>query len=284
MPIDYESLIATHIENEPFQYTERDAMLYALGVGFGSDPRSAHELSYVSEHRALCTVPTMSSMLVSDDLLADCGWDSARVLHAAQSLELYRAMPPAAKLLVGHQVSAVYDLGAKHGAKIIIESEARLARDDTVLFSLQSALIARGDGDFGGPPDASPAQHGLPVRQPDLSCDLATRPDQALLFRLSGDYNPLHSDPAFARKAGFDVPILHGRCTYGIACHAILKTICDYDFTLIAGFDARFSAPVYPGDIITTEMWQDRNIVSFRCRVNARNVTVIDNGKCTLAG
>ena len=112
---------------------------------------------------------------------------------------------------------------------------------------------------------------------------MPTRPDQALLFRLSGDFNPLHADPVYARRAGFDAPILHGRCTYGIACHAILKTICDYDFTLISGLDVRFSSPAYPGDVVTTEMWQDRNIVSFRCRVESRNATVIDNGKCTLA-
>ena len=119
-------------------------------------------------------------------------------------------------------------------------------------------------------------------REPDLVCDLPTRPDQALLFRLSGDLNPLHVDPLVASEAGFDTPLLHGRCTYGIACHAVLKTVCDYDFTLISGFDARFSSPVFPGDIVTTEMWQDRNIVTFRCKVKARNVVVINGGKCTI--
>ena len=259
-------------------------MLYAIGVGFGSDPGNHLELPFVYEMRALRTVPSMASMLLSGDLLDDCGWDRGKVLHGEQRLELYRPLPPAAKLLANHRVVAVYDLGADLGAKILIESEARLARDGTVLFSLGSTLIARGDGDFGGPRGAGPLPHKLPKREPDLSCDLATRPDQALIFRLSGDFNPLHADPAYARRAGFNAPILHGRCTYGIACHAILKTICDYDFTLVAGFDVRFSSPVYPGDIITTEMWQDRNIVSFRCRVNARDVLVIDNGKCTLVG
>jgi acyl dehydratase len=115
-----------------------------------------------------------------------------------------------------------------------------------------------------------------------LSCDIATRPDQALLFRLSGDLNPLHADPEFARLAGFHAPILHGRCTTGIACHAILKTICDYDFTLIEGFDVRFTSPVFPGDVVTTEMWQDRNVVSFRCSVRSRGATVLNNGCCTL--
>jgi acyl dehydratase len=123
----------------------------------------------------------------------------------------------------------------------------------------------------------------LPGRHPDLSCSSTTRPDQALLFRLSGDRNPLHVDPAAAREAGFTRPLLHGRCSYGIACRAILSTICDYDHTLITGFDARFAAPAYPGDTLTTDMWQDRNIVSFRCSVKARNSIVLSNGKCTLA-
>ena len=284
MSIKYDDLMATSVSDDPFQYTEKDTILYALGVGLGSDALDQRELPYVYEQRALRTVPSMASMLLSGKLLDDCGWDRSKVLHGEQRLELYRPLPPAAKLLADHRVVAVYDDGANRGAKILVESEARLARDDTAMFSLGSTLIARGDGDFGGPAGAGPLPHQLPKREPDLSCDLPTRPDQALIFRLSGDFNPLHVDPVSARQAGFDTPILHGRCTYGIACHAILQTICDYDFTLIAGFDVRFSSPVYPGDVITTEMWQDRNIVSFRCRVKARDVTVIDNGKCTLAG
>lgn len=284
MPINYEALMATTVTDEPFQYTEKDAMLYALGVGFGSDPTDQRELPYVYEHRALRTVPSMASMLLSGDLLDDCGWDRSKVLHSEQRLELYRPLPPSATLLANHRVVAAFDRGATRGAKILIESEARLARDDTVLFSLGSTLIARGDGDFGGPPGAGPSPHIVPKRDPDLACDLVTRSDQALLFRLSGDLDPLHADPAYAGQAGFDAPILHGRCTYGIACHAILKTICDYDFTLITGLDVRFSSPVYPGDVISTEMWQERNIISFRCLVKARDVTVIDNGKCTLSG
>ena len=284
MPIDYDALMATAVYDEPCQYTEKDTMLYAIGIGFGSDPLNQRELPFVIEMRALRTVPTMASMLLPGTMLDDCGWDPSKVLHGEQRLELYRPLPPAAKLLANHRVVAVYDRGATRGANILVESEVRLARDDTVLFSLGSTLIARGDGDFGGPPTSGPLPHKLPKREPDLSCDLPTRPDQALIFRLSGDFNPLHADPAYAKKAGFDAPILHGRCSYGIACHAILKTICGYDFTLITGFDARFSWPVYPGDVITTDMWQDRNIVSFRCRVSARDVTVIDNGKCTLVG
>ena len=117
---------------------------------------------------------------------------------------------------------------------------------------------------------------------PDTSCILETRTDQALLYRLSGDRNPLHADPGLAQKVGFPVPILHGLCTYGTACRALLTTICDYDHTMIRGFDVRFSAPVYPGETIITDMWRDGNIVSFECRLKERDVVVIRNGKCTL--
>ena len=272
--------MATSVVDEPLEYTERDAMLYALGVGFGDG--DSRELPYVYEGHGLSTVPSMASMMLPATLLDDCGLDGDRMLHREQRLELFRPLPPAAKLLANHRVTGVFDRGTGKGAMILIESQLRRASDDTALFVLGNSVLARGDGGFGGPAGAGPAPHSLPEHEPDLSCDIETRPDQALLFRLCGDFNPLHADPAVARRAGFDGPILHGRCTFGIACHAILKTICDYDFTLIRGLDVRFRAPVYPGDVVTTDMWQDGNIVSFRCRVAARNAVVIDNGRCTL--
>lgn len=283
MPIDYDALMAAKVDDELCVYWEKDSMLYALGVGFGADPVDRNELPYVFEGASLRTVPTMASALLSSSFIAGCGWDYSRVLHGEERLELYRPLPAAGRLLVNRRVSAVHDLGEEKGARIIIEAEVRLERDDTVLFNASRTIIARGDGGFGGSEGTGPESHLLPEREADLSCDVATRADQALLFRLAGDLNPLHADPSLARRAGFERPILHGQCTYGIACRSILKTICDYDFTLISGFDARFTAPVYPGDTLTTEMWQDRNIVSFRCVVKARNSVVIDNGKCTLA-
>ena len=165
----------------------------------------------------------------------------------------------------------------------MLEAEGRLASDDTVLFTLGCTIMARGDGGFGGPAGKGPLPHRAPKREPDLSCDIQTRQDQGLLYRLTGDRNPLHADPAAAAAVGFERPILHGLCTFGVACHAVLKTICDYDYTLIENFDARFSAPVLPGDTITTDMWQDGNIVSFRCTVKERDSIVLRNGKCTLS-
>ena len=282
MAIEYDALMATRVDNEVCEYGDKDAMLYALGIGFGSDPLDRKELPYVYEGAALKTVPTFASMILPSTFLDHCGWDYSQVLHGEMTLDLYRPLPPAARMLTNRRVIAVQDRGARRGARIRMESEVRLAKDDTVLFTLGNTLLARGDGGFGGSAGENPTPHKLPKREPDLTCDLQTRSDQALLFRLCGDRNPLHADPDLAASLGFDAPLLHGRSTCGVACRAILKTICDYDFTLISGFNVRFSAPVFPGDLVTTEMWQDGNIVSFRCLVKARNVMVINNGRCAL--
>jgi len=283
MPIDYDQLMAARAVDQPFEYDEARAILYALGIGFGADPTNPKELPYVYEGAALRTVPSMATMLASIDFLDDCGWNYDRLLHGEERLELYRPLPPAARLLANSRVTAAYDRGTDKGAVIIVQTDVRLAKDDTALFTLGSTLLARADGGFGGPKAPTLPAHRLPRREPDLVCELPTRRDQALLFRLSGDFSPLHADPKLAKQLGFSAPILHGRCTYGIACRAILQTICDYDFTLITGFDARFSAPVLPGDTLATHMWQDGNIVSFRCVAKARNSVVINHGKCTLA-
>ena len=283
MTLIYDELMATKVVDLPFSYSDTESILYALSVGLGRDPLNPKELPYVYEQDVqLRTVPSFASVLVPDMFPTDLGWDFSRVLHSEQRLQLYRPLPPTADLLINKRVSAAFDWGPRKGAVILFEAEGRLASDDTVLFTLGSTVMARGDGGFGGPPGKGLKPHRAPRREPDLSCDFKTRDDQALLFRLTGDRNPLHVDPARAAKAGFAAPILHGMCTYGIACCAILKTICDYDYTLIAGFEARFSAPVLPGDTITTDMWQDGNIVSFRCTVKDRDSVVLRNGRCTL--
>jgi acyl dehydratase len=284
MALDYDKLMATKVVDLPLSYGDSEAILYALSIGMGRDPLDLKELPYVYEQgEPLKTVPTLATVLVPDMFPPGLGWDFSQVLHAEQRMRLYRPLPPKADLLIDRRVSEVFDWGPRKGALFLFEAEARLASDDTVLFTLGVTVMARGDGGFGGPSGKGPRPHRAPRRDPDLSCDIATRKDQALLFRLTGDRNPLHADPAVATRAGFGVPILHGMCSYGIACRAVLKTICDYDFSLIESFDGRFTAPVLPGDVITTDMWQDGNIVSFRCSVKDRDVIVLRNGKCTLA-
>jgi len=284
MALDYDKLMSTVEIDLPFSYREADTMLYALSVGMGRDPLDRRELPYVYEQgNELKTMPTLASVLVPEMFPVGLGWDYSRILHGEQRLKLYRPLPAAADLLINKRVVEAFDRGPKHGALVLLEAEGRLAADDTVLFTLGCTIVARGDGGFGGPNGRGIPPHRPPKREPDLSCDIETRRDQALLYRLTGDRNPLHADPARARAVGFDRPILHGLCTFGVACKAILQTICDYDYTLIEEFDARFSAPVLPGDTITTDMWQDGNVVSFSCSVKDRNAVVLRNGKCTLS-
>ena len=234
------------------------------------------------------TVPTMASVLTRVALLKDCGYDYTKVVHGEQRLALHRPLPPEGELIASARVTAAYDKGPGKGAVIYTETAARSAADGQPMFTLLSSTFARGDGGFGGPagPErgSGPAPHAIPERKPDVTETLGTSRDQALLYRLNGDRNPLHADPDLARRVGFPAPILHGLCTYGIACRAILQTVAAYDHTKITAFDVRFSSPVYPGESIATDIWVDGKTVSFRCRIPARNDTVvINNGRCALA-
>jgi acyl dehydratase len=284
MPLDYDELMSKVQTDLPFSYTDADTMLYALSIGMGNDPLDQRELPYVYEQgEPLKTMPTLATVVVPEMFPVGLGWDYSQILHSEQRMRLYRPLPPAADLLINKRVVDAFDRGPKLGALILLEAEGRLASDDTVLFSMGCSIVARGDGGFGGPKGKGIPPHRPPRREPDLSCDITTRRNQALLYRLTGDRNPLHADPAAARAVGFERPILHGLCTFGVACKAVLQTICDYDYTLVHEFDARFSAPVLPGDTITTDMWQEGNVVSFACSVKERGVVVLRNGKCTLA-
>ena len=282
MAMNYDHVMSLKQEGQEFSYGDRETMLYALGVGFGRDAMDQKELDYVFEGNPLKTVPSLAVVLTRGSLLADCGWDYTKVLHGEQRLELYRPLPPTGELIADARVVEAYDKGEGKGAVVHTEISVRLKSDGELLFKVGSAAFARGDGGFGGSTAQAPAPHPTPDRAPDVTCELETRVDQALLYRLSGDRNPLHADPVLAQRVGFPVPILHGLCTYGTACRAVLTTICDYDHTMIRGFDVRFSAPVYPGETIITDMWRDGNIVSFQCRLKERDLVVAKNGKCTL--
>ena len=283
MALNYDELMSTVQTDLPFSYTDADTMLYALSIGMGNDPLDLRELPYVYEQgEPLKTVPTLATVLVPEMFPVGLGWDYSQILHSEQRMRLYRPLPAAADLLINKRVVDAFDRGPKLGALILLEAEGRLASADTVLFTMGCTIVARGDGGFGGPKGKGIPPYRPPRREPDLSCDITTRQDQALLYRLTGDRNPLHADPAAARAVGFDRPILHGLCTFGVACKAVLQTICDYDYTLVREFDARFSTPVLPGDTITTDMWQEGNVVSFVCSVKEREAVVLRNGKCTL--
>ena len=284
--IDQKALLSAAFDDEPISYSGDDVLLYALGVGFGDDPEEQRELAYVYRQPLLKTVPTLATMLPKSSFPgAEHGWDARQAIHSEHKLELFRPLPASARLLANRRVIDVTENRDGAVAAVVVQSEVRMASDETALFSLLSTLVAGSDNAYGkGALPAAFVRNRLPKRDPDLSCDIRTRPDHSLLFSLSGDHDSLYTDPAAARRSGFAAPLLHGRCVLGIACRAILRTICDYDYTLIRSMEARLSGPVFPGDTLTTDMWQDRNIISFRCSVRARRAIVLDGGRCTLAG
>lgn len=283
MGIDYDAFMALRDDGRRFAYDDRDTMLYALAAGMGRDPLDARELTFVYEGPGFVAMPTLAVVVARSMLARTLPIDFAQVLHGEQSLTIHQPLPTAAELIADTRIVRILDKGAGKGALIYHETAARLADDDTPLFTVGGSLFARGDGGFGGAAGPAPVVHAIPDRTPDHVHVTRTRADQALLYRLTGDRNPLHADPALAKRAGFPVPILHGLASYAIACRAVLATVCDYDPSRIAGFDVRFTSPVFPGDTIETDIWVDGGIVSFRCRVPARGVTALNNGRCLLA-
>ena len=282
MPIAYPEILALTSEPQPYSWTEKDTMLYALGIGMGSDPMNTDELPFVYES-GLKAVPTMATTVAwgAGPGIGKMGINFLLVVHGEQKVEFHRPLPTEASILATSRVIGAYDKGDK-GAVIYNETVLADAKSGEKIATLTGSTFARGDGNFGGPSEGAPEPHETPTRAPDLSVDIATRPDQALIYRLSGDRNPLHSDPKIAAAAGFPRPILHGLCTYGVTCRAVLQAYCDFDPTKIKSHQVRFSSPVFPGETITVDMWKDGDVVSFEARVKSRGVTVVKNGKTLL--
>lgn len=292
MPIYYPDILNQKTAARTFTYGDKDVMLYALGVGLGQDPMNEQELPFVYE-KNLKVVPTAATVLASGARAAggpappmpeghrQSQINFLMVVHGEQKVELHKPLPTTGTFTVEGRTIGAYDKGEGKGAVIINESVWTDEKGEKVA-TLTSSTFARGDGGFGGPSEGAPEPHAVPQRAPDLSVDFTTREDQALLYRLNGDRNPLHSDPDSAKRSGFPRPILHGLCTYGITCRAVLQAITDFDPDQIYSHQARFSAPVFPGDTITVDMWKDGKNISFEARVKDRNATVIKNGLTVL--
>jgi len=292
MPIYYPDILEQKTEPRTFTYGDKDVMLYALGVGMGRDPMDERELPFVYE-KALKVVPTAATVLAAGagrraaqsveqrEGLRVSQLNYLMVVHGEQKVELHKPLPAQGSFTATSRTIGAYDKGKEKGAVVVNETVWTDEAGEKVA-TLTGSTFARGDGGFGGPADGAPEPHPTPERKPDISVPFETRPDQALIYRLNGDRNPLHSDPDVAKRAGFPRPILHGLCTYGITCRAVLQEICDYDPDRILSHQARFSAPVFPGDTITVDLWKDGDVVSFEARVLDRGATVIRNGKTVL--
>lgn len=249
----------------------------------GRNPRETGELPFVFEGNGLKVMPTQICAVVRSPIFARAGLDQTKIVHGGQRVELHRPLPAAAELIATSWVSDVQDKGAGKGALVVAITEVSLAASPgDLLCTLTSAVFARGDGGVGGPARAATEVQVPPSRAPDHVANFPTSPDQALLYRLTGDRNPLHASPAFAARAGFAAPILHGLCTYGIACKEILASLCGYDPAAIESYDARFTAPVLPGEQLRTEIWVEGSDVFFISSIEACGTVVLNHGRCTL--
>ncbi len=256
------------------ELTVRDTMLYALGVG-------AVELDFVYEDR-LKALPTMAVVLASPGFVwrnPEYGVDWKKVLHGEQHLELFAPLPVEGLLRSETRFEAVYDKGVTKGA-LVYSARKIFDQTDTHLATVSMSSFLRGNGGCGGTPGAAPAPHSIPQDiAPDITIELPTADSQALIYRLSGDYNPLHIDPDVARAAGFDKPILHGLCTYGVVGRALLLALAENEPARLRKMQVRFTAPVYPGETIRTEIWREPQTgFSFRASVVERDLVVINNG------
>jgi acyl dehydratase len=264
------------------QWSARDTILYALGVGVGAQtPTDPDELQFVFEDR-LRTLPTMAVVMAYPGYWArepKYRLDWKRSLHGEQSLEIHAPLPTQGALYGVTSFDAVYDKGADKGA--LLYSSRRIFQEgvEAPIATVRQCSFLRGDGGFGGDSTGAPVPHKLPDREPDRVLLALTHVGQALIYRLSGDMNPLHADPAVAREAGFNAPILHGLATYGTVGRALMTLSSDGTSQSFRRLDVRFSRPVYPGDTLISEIWDLGNErFAFRTRAQERDVTVLDNG------
>jgi acyl dehydratase len=284
VPINYQKLLDFKIPMVEQQITKRDTMLYALGVGLGSDPCDEDQLKFVYEEKLLA-LPTMSIILGYPGpwhAQGETGITRSHVVHGEQGFTIQRRLPVEGTVIGLTEIESVLDKGKDKGALILTRTTVRDKATKEIVCTLTSTTFCRADGGFGGPSGPVKSPYPIPERTPDLTCDLPTLPQAALIYRLSGDYNPLHADPAYAKKAGYKMPILHGRCTFSVAGHALLKSCCGYDPAGLKSMEGRFSSPVYPGEVIRTEMWVDGTTVAFRSTVPERKVTVLNNGRAEI--
>lgn len=251
------SAIGAVTEPRIYEWTDRDTLLYALGVGAGTnDLAFTTENSHDIPQQVLPTFAVICCMgFAAAPLVGSFNW--GKLLHGSQEIRLSAPLPAAGALSVVAEVADIQDKGEGKNAIIMLRATGSDPATGAQIAETLTTLVIRGDGGFGGQPGQRAQAPEFPDREPDARVALPTRADQALLYRLSGDRNPLHSDPWFAREmAGFEKPILHGLCTYGFAGRALLAELAGGDASKLTGMSARFSSPVFPGETLTTSIWR----------------------------
>jgi len=263
MPIDPDKAIGAELPERSFAWTESDVLLYHLGVGAGSregDQTDPKALRYTLENDRFqvlpsfgVVAPTFHETQAPSLDLPGCDINLAHVLHGSQEVVVHRQLPTAARATLRTRISDVWDKGK---AAVIVQEGEAVDEAGEPLFTTRSSIFVRGEGGWGG--DRGPSTKvELPQRAPDADASYTTTPQQALLYRLCGDRNPLHADPDFAAAAGFPAPILHGLCSYGIVLRTVVDTLLDSDTAAVRGFTARFAGVVFPGETIRVRTWDE---------------------------
>ena len=284
MPIDYQRLRQWPFAPAAVRYGANDCIRYALSLGMAQDPLDAQDLWYAYEE-GLRVVPTfLSTVGGSGPWFRDprSGIQWLQMLHGEQRMRFYGAVPPGAELACRARISHVVDKGAGRGALVVVQQDRADSQSGAPLATAQQVLFCRADGGFAaaGQPGDAPleALPPVPSRPPDQTLDMPTLPSAALLYRLNGDRNPIHVLPQAAREAGFDRPILHGLCTYGMAARAVLKAGGMEDSARRSAIAARFSAPVFPGEALQARLWHGPQRVQFELWARERAVRVLSHG------
>lgn len=281
MALDFD-IIGVDSESVERSWTADDVALYAVAVGAGHDD-ATEELEFTTDNTAGVTpraLPTYANIVASRvGGAARYGtFDPASYVHAEQAFTLHRPLQTSGNVRATSRVVGMYDKG--HAALVVSETRVVDAATEELWISTRSSIFIRGEGGFGGERGPKPAFE-LPSEPPDLEITYRTTPEQALLYRLTGDRNPLHSDPAFAQRGGYERPILHGLCTYGITGRLLLREVCGGDPAAVSGMQARFSGPVRPGDLLTVRAWVCGSDVLFS--THNRGAAVLDRGRLRLS-
>lgn len=279
MPIDADVAVGARLPGMSYSWSEEDIILYSLGVGAGCPPTDPAELKYVYE-ADLHAVPTFGTippfgMMMSLGAVEGLDLDLTRILHGDQTLAVHAPIPTSGTVTQAGRVTDVYDKGK--GALVVLEVVSTLEETGQPLFTNRSGIYVRGEGGFGGD-SGPPTRHAPPDREPDHVVESATIPQQALLYRMaSGDKNPLHADPAFAALAGFDRPILHGLCTFGVVGKAVVEAALGGEPERMGNFTARFAGHVFPGETLVTRIWAEGDRHLMTTRTKERGTTVLAN-------
>jgi acyl dehydratase len=282
MPIDPSKALGATLPAQPATWGPDDIILYHLGLGAGNPPTDPGELAYTYE-RDLKVLPTYGVIPVYSALGGLLGvpgleFNPMLLLHGEQDLEVHKAIPTTAKVSSEGVVEGLYDKGK--ACLLVLRTETRDETDE-LLFTNRFSLFLRGEGGFGGESGPKPGNEA-PDRAPDHVITSPTLPQQALLYRLTGDKNPLHADPEFAAMGGFDQPILHGLCTYGVVCKAVVDTALGGDTARVARYQARFAGVVLPGERIVTSVWEEGDRLVLSATTQERGLPVLSNAAITV--